>query len=239
MESRNPTDADVSANISDSLSKLNDQRSTELNNLRSFEQLRDAMLQVEVKRLSAKYGEDHPRVLEMQARLVYHEQLFQGLDTEIARVNVQTVPLPANAWRVQGRVYDAQNNPAPGITVFLADGNKQWLRQTGSSCTDDGGNYSLTLDGKTIDSLKQQPLFLSASDKNQKLIYTANDTVTPTPGIADFEDIYLFMGDGCVSPPVAGTVIKTGKTEGKTGKTDSKTGKTDPKTGKTDKTGGD
>ncbi|HMH22229.1 MAG TPA: hypothetical protein VK563_10645 [Puia sp.] len=204
-----PTDADVSANISDSLSRLNDQRSAELNNLKSFQQLRDAMLQVETKRLTAKYGQDHPRVVQLQARLVYHEQLFQGLDTEIARVNIKTTPLPVDAWRIQGRVFDAKNNPMKGITVFLADGNKEWLRLTGSSCTDDGGNYSLTLDSKTIDSTKQQPLFLSASDKDKKLLYTAASSVIPTRGIADFADIHLGgEADACIPPPTPGNDTK-------------------------------
>lgn len=200
MEKRPPTDADVSANISDSLSKLNEQRQTGLNNLKSFQQVKDTMLQVEVNRLSAKYGGDHPRVLQIQERLAYHGQMFKSLDTEIARVNIKTTPLPANAWRIQGKVYDAGNNPMKGITVFLADGNKQWVRQLGNSCTDDGGNYSLTLDDKLIDSMKQQPLFLSASDKNKELLYTAKDPVIPTHGIADYQDIHLSV-DSCVTPP--------------------------------------
>ncbi len=203
MGKRPLTDADVSANISDSLSKLNEQRQTELNNVKSFQQVKDTMLKVEVKRLSAKYGEDHPRVLQIQERLAYHEQMFKALDTEIARVNIKTIPLPANAWRIQGKVYDAGNSPMKGITVFLADGNKQWVRQSGSSCTDDGGNYSLTLDEKLIDSLKEQKLFLSASDKNKELLYTAKDPVIPTKGIADYADIHLST-DQCVSPPTPG-----------------------------------
>lgn len=100
---------------------------------------------------------------------------------------------------MQGNVYYQDNTPASGVTVFFADGNKQWIEEFGNSCADATGYYSITVDGKLItgDTTKQQ-IFLSAQDNKKQLSYMDTKPSFPAKGLIDTENIYL---DGKDCPP--------------------------------------
>lgn len=188
--------------IDASADQLDEQRLAGLEEEQNNQLIKDEVLQREKTRLEAKYGNTHPEVQAAESRIAYNKEMFTGLNNEIEKATIKTEPLSNNAWRVHGRVFDQDNKPVKGVTVFFADQNNGWIEILGSSCTTESGYYSLTADEKIIDKIaKTQSLFLNVSDKNKKVIYKSDESFSPSRGIIVTKDIYL-KDDGCILPPV-------------------------------------
>jgi hypothetical protein len=186
--------------IANGITKLDEQRLTELNNLKQLQEIKHEVINREAKRLAAKYGSDHPRVQKLEGRSNYNLSMFPALDREIDKASSKTEPLPLNAWRLHGKVIGEKQQPMPEITVFFADANKNWIREFGDSCSDQTGYYSLTIKEELIERAQKEKLYLSASNKNKEVVYHELNKDTPTKGIIDYRDICLAKG-GCSSPP--------------------------------------
>lgn len=194
------TDTKALDQIADGITKLDEQRLTELNNLKQLQEIKNEVINREAKRLAAKYGSDHPRVQKLEARSNYNQSMLPALDREIDKASSKTEPLPLNAWRLHGKVIDEKDQPVPEITVFFADANKNWIRELGNSCSDQTGYYSLTIEEKLIERAQKEKLYLSASNKNKEVVYYELNTNTPAKGIIDYQNICLGKA-GCTSPP--------------------------------------
>ncbi|MBK6730917.1 MAG: hypothetical protein IPG60_08095 [Bacteroidetes bacterium] len=210
MKSTKRNDKEISGDVIQLISQLDEQRLVELNNLEQVQKIKNEVLILEQKRLINKYGKDSPRIQKISSRLAYNKSMFVALDIEKQRASIETEPLPNNAWRIHGKVYDQKNNPVNGMTIFLTDNKLNWLRELGSVCTSETGYYSITVDEKLIDSLKGTALYIGVSDKNQQNIYQDKNSFIATKGLIDYRDIYM-DGRDCV-PPLSD--LKTGDIAG-------------------------
>ena len=201
MKSANINDKERLDNIDKVISQLDEQRLVELNNLKRVQEIKNEVLKLEKKRLINKYGEDHPRVQKMSARLVSNQAVFSGLDIERERAGTKTEPLPHNSWRVYGRVFDQKNKPVNKKTIFFTDEKKNWLNDLGSVCTSETGYYSITISEKLVDTIEKQPLYISVSDENQQIIYQDTDPFLASKGLIEYRDI--FMDEKGCAPPTA------------------------------------
>ena len=202
MARDNITDQEALDQIAESITQLDDQRLTELKNLKQLQEIKNEVINREAARLAAKHGKDHPRVQKLQLRSNYNASMFTGLDREIEKASSKTEPLPLNAWRLNGKVIDEKEQPVPDITVFFADENKNWIQELGNSCSDQTGYYSLTIKEELIDRAQKEKLYLSASNKDKQVLYFKLNTLVATRGIVDYQDIRL--GEkACTSPPVS------------------------------------
>lgn len=198
MERKNITDEEVFEHIDQSINQLDKQRLQELNNLKQVQEIKQQALKLEIQRLSKKYGEDHPRVQKISARLSYNQEMFTGLDKEIKRAKTKTEPFSNKSWRIQGNVFDQLNKVAKGVTVFLSDKGHKWIEALGSTCTDEIGYFSITLDEESVKRHKDQPLYLSVSNNTKKINYVAPEPFFASNGLIDYKDIYL--NDDCQPP---------------------------------------
>jgi len=201
MQKQYPGDKEILDAIDKSFTQVDEQRLAELNNLKQVQEIKNEVYKLERSRLVNKYGEDHPRVQNTNSRLAYNQEMFSGLDKEIKRAEIKTEPLPINAWRVHGKVFD-KNTPVTGMTVFLTDQKQNWVEVMGSDCTDEKGYYSITVDEKIVKQFARQPLFASVSDKNKKIIYRDTVRLFASEGLIDYKDIFLNdAASSCIPPP--------------------------------------
>jgi hypothetical protein len=186
--------------IDDSADQLDEQRLAGLQEAKNTQLIKDEVSQREKTRLEAKHGNTHPEVQEAESRIAYNKQMYTGLNNEIEKASVKTEPIGSASWRAHGRVFDKENKPVKGVSVFCVDQNKRWIEILGNSCTNEMGYYSLTADEKIIDKIvKGQPIFLAVSDKNKKIIYMSDEPLLPARGMIIYKDIYLKEED-CGSP---------------------------------------
>lgn len=198
------TDEDMLNRVDESFTQLETNRAGGLEKAKRLQEINDAAAARERDRLARKYGPDHPRVQKLTARLSYNQKLFTGLDAEIERTRVPSTPFAARAWRVHGRVYDRQNAPLKGHTVFLADEGGQGGKDLPYACSDERGYYEITVEEAQLRELTGRKVYLAVAERNGEVLYRATDPLTPARGVIDYRDIYL-GGEECVPPP-AGAV---------------------------------
>ena len=153
--------------LDQSLTFLQDQRTQQLLTAYQYQVIDHQALDRERTRLSQKYGDGHPRVQAMTARLAHNKTLFKAMEQEISRSETRQAPLPKGGWRVQGRVVDASEKPLPEKTVFLAGSRRKPLEELGYACTDKGGQYTITLNTEQVANYQDQPLYMLVSDDEQ------------------------------------------------------------------------
>jgi hypothetical protein len=156
-----------------------------------LQEIKNEVINREAERLAAKHGKDHPRVQKLQARREFNQPMLTSLDTEIEKASFKPAPLPVNAWRLNGKVMDKKEQPVSDITVFFADENRTWIRALGNSISDQTGYYSLTINEDLIELAQKNKLYLSASNKNEQVLYFEQNTFVPTKSIIDYQDIIL------------------------------------------------
>jgi hypothetical protein len=188
--------------VADGITQLDDQRLAELKNEKQLQEIKNEVINREAKRLAAKHGDNHPRVQKLQLRSNYNQSMFTGLDKEIEKASSKKEPLPVNAWRLNGKVIDKKEQPVPEITVFLADEDKNPIREVENSITDKTGYYSLTINEELIDRAQKEKWYLTAANKKQVLYHELN-TFVPTRGIIDYQDILLGDEGTTASPKKA------------------------------------
>ena len=187
--------------IDDSADKLDEQRLAGLQEEQNTQLIKDEVFQRERNRLEAKHGNAYAQALTAESRVTYNKQMLASLDNEIEKAKIKTEPLPDNSWRVNGRVFDQNNQPVKGVTVFLSDQNKRWIEVLGNSCTTDLGYYSLTASEQVIDKIgNTQPLYLAVSDNNKKMLYFASAPAFATKGLINNQDIFI-KEEHCTAPP--------------------------------------
>lgn len=209
MDRKLPEEQDRFNKLDSTFATLDQQRAQGLERLKTMQSLQNTALEKEQKRLSAKYGVDHPRVQKIASRLTYNQGMFRDLDGEIARSKIPTPSVNANTWLAHGFVLDQRGVGIEGLTISFFDGLGQWIRVLGYACTDSRGYFAISY---TTEKPEEQPLFLNVADKNQRSLYH-----DPTPrfvrlGLIDYWQIVLSdFKEGCpppVSNPMDPTKIK-------------------------------
>jgi chitodextrinase len=184
---------------------LDRQRTQGLERLQQMQTIQNTALQQEQKRLIAKYGEDHPRVQKINARLTYNQGVEKDLNQEIERSQIEVRQFDPNTWKGHGLVLDKNEVGIQGLTVSFADQKGNWIRELGYACTDKRGYFTIVYPPKTGQSASipdSQPIFLTVTDPNRRLLHRE---CTPRYfKIGQIEFWRIILGDddnSCETPP--------------------------------------
>ena len=193
---------DVTNKINDSLGRMETQRANELNNAKLMQSVRNSGMVKEKARLTAKYGKQAKIVQDLTTQISYNPKVTSAMDQEITRSNLKSPAPDANAWLINGRVFDASGKAQKNVTVFLTQDGRTAIEGINFSCTDPSGGFTITVSKDIATKLKEaKALRLAASGKNQKLIYTSDDVFTPAVGkITSY--LIKIMPDDCAAPPM-------------------------------------
>ncbi|HRI58939.1 MAG TPA: YegP family protein [Saprospiraceae bacterium] len=126
--------------------------------------------------------------------------MLKGLATTIERNNINVQPFPSKSWRVHGRVFDPNDLPLKGLTVFLAGSNKQAIPGLAYACSDEQGYYAITLSEREITELKLETVYLAVSDANRKIVYFNAEPLHVLLRTIDYRDIFI-EAEVCGAPP--------------------------------------
>jgi len=155
--------------------------------------------------LKAQYGGDDPRVQTAEAAVT-------AMRTAVSRVTIlreqmvtPSVQVAKTGWALQGRVLDAQLQPAARFTVFLVDAKKSYLQQYGFAYTDDTGYFVLNYAGDTTAaataSAAAPQLFVEIANAQGNPVYLSPTPFQPVPGATSFQNIVLPAGGGPIGDP--------------------------------------
>lgn len=193
---------EVVKNLGSSFETLDETRQEGLKTSAEIQEVKNKSRLKERDRLVKKYGEDHPKVKNLEARLSYGKSAEKGLNVEIENNNVKQEPFLPDSWRVNGRVLDSELKGIPNLTLSLFDENMKWLRDLGSVCTDDNGFFSLTVTdktGKLFEKYQGKALILTVSKDGKEVIHQEKDPLFLEIGSIEYRQIIL--GEDECAPP--------------------------------------
>ena len=96
-------------------------------------------------RLTEKLGDNHPRVLLLQAKIDTNYELARNLQVETVRAQTEAPVVEDDDWLVHGRVLNEQLEAVPGMKAALYDRSGCPIQTCGSEITDKTGYFNLTL----------------------------------------------------------------------------------------------
>lgn len=190
-------------NVENAFNQINLQRAESLENLRSFQNINDQLIQGERIRLEQKYGPDHPRVQKISRRIAYNQELLTALDIEIEKDKIEVPEVDTVSWMVHGRVLNEKYMGIWSLTVALYDEKGKWIRKLNYSCTDRNGYFSIIYPkkGEASEIPADQKLFLAVNEKDSKIIHRDAEPLYVKPGMVDYREMILSGGNETCSPP--------------------------------------
>ena len=96
-------------------------------------------------RLTEKLGDNHPRVLLLQAKIDTNYELARNLQVETVRAQTEAPVVEDDDWLVHGRVLNEQLEAVPGMKAALYDRSGCPIQTCGSEITDKTGYFKLTI----------------------------------------------------------------------------------------------
>jgi hypothetical protein len=158
--------------------------------LTQIRQARANQLQRQVTSLTQAYGANDPRVVAAQAALANQQTFASRLGLVQTDTSTTAPTAPANGWVIYGRVLNADNSPAPQLTVFLADETRAWLQQYAYAFTDQTGYF--TLSSSSLGYQAQTfSVYLEVSNSACKLMYIDSSPMSIAVGASISRDIVL------------------------------------------------
>lgn len=179
--------------------QLDEMRLSGLNKFKNIQMIRKELLKHRKKRLEAKHFVSHPKVMKVKSRLRFNKEMYIGLDMEVEKASIKfenkSIKIKSydnNSWRLHGKLFDINSTPIKGVTVFFSAQNKKWIELLGINHTNETGYYSLTATEKRLRNIKKnQPIYLSVSDKNKKIVYLSSENFFIIEGYIVYPDIYI------------------------------------------------
>lgn len=195
---------EIVARLDTVFTNLDKQRAQGLERLQLIQSVQNTALEREQQRLITKYGADHPRVQKITARLTYNQGLRKDLAREIDRSKITVPQFDPNTWQGHGLVLDKNGVGIKGLTVSFADSKGTWIQALGYACTNEQGYFSITYPaqtGQTPSIPDSQPIFLTVTDQNRRVLHRERTPRYVKIGQIDFWRIELTEDRGCETPP--------------------------------------
>lgn len=192
---------DISRGFDKGLNTADEQRAAALERLQLVRNAKAAGLQREQKRLTAKYGPNHPRVVAVTAQLEINRGLARDLALETERSKTELPAVDNQTWVVHGYVRDQNRKGLPRLTIALYDGagtGANWVKDLGYACTDDRGYFKLEV--RNLKDRAGTPVFLRVLNGQGATLYMDPKALTPTAGRLDYREI-IISGEAVVCPP--------------------------------------
>lgn len=190
--------------IGTSITTMDANRAAGLGSCQKMQTILNNALVKEQTRLTAKYGQNDPRVIALTTRISYNADITTAFSQEIGRLQISSTPFDPATWRITGRVFDANGNPVNNVTVFLTTDGIGAIQGAPYSCTGADGSYSITLPADFVTKMANTSVRLGVSDANKTTLTITKDTFTPTAGVINNYLIYL-SSNQCTTPPTAST----------------------------------
>ena len=96
-------------------------------------------------RLTEKLGDNHPRVMALQAKIDINYEVTRNLNLESVRARTEALVVESDSWLVHGRVLNDQLEAVPGMKAALYDRSGCPIQTCGSEITDKTGYFKLTI----------------------------------------------------------------------------------------------
>jgi hypothetical protein len=214
-------DEEIQRMLEEKIASFDSHRVESLARLDVLRTAKGAQLEREKKRLARKLGDEHPRVVRIDARLATNARLARDLNAELQKATVESPASTPDTYVLHGFVRDEMGRGVPDLTVALYDPTDgSWLRAFGHACTDKKGYFRFTTKGKPeaekaqvkVEQARQAPTGLRQPearwhaelrvlDKKRTVVHVSGDPVYPQLGKVEYREIVLDISEVPCQPP--------------------------------------
>jgi hypothetical protein len=190
---------DIAKGMGTGLSRADEYRATQFEQLQFVRNAKATSLQREHARLSAKYGPNHPRVKALAYKSVHNIGLLGNIVAETIRAKTEIPVADEDTWILHGYVRDKDGAGLGHLTVALYSKAGEWIDDLGYACTAANGYFKIET---TSDAIRRQlSAYIRVLNNKAEHLYVAGTAVKPLPGEVDYREIVL-SGEGqvCVPP---------------------------------------
>ncbi len=130
---------------------------TTIQNLGLVQQARVSRLTRVAASATGQYGATSTQATAAQAAVTSTASAAAQINVVHQQVTTPAPPVTATGWALHGRVYDNNLNPLSGYSVFLVDGQKNYLSTYGFAYTDSTGYFLINYAATTTGGAATQP----------------------------------------------------------------------------------
>jgi hypothetical protein len=187
----NEQTGNAASELQEMLERFLGEHAQEIQALKGIPNMRHALLQQEVTRLSRKLGPAHPRVQRLEERLRASREIVEeiAVEREIARIRVPKAE-PEDVL-IQGCVLDERNRGWAGLDVHVEDEQGNTIRQLMTK-TDASGYYAIVIDPALAERLsKAGSYYITVLTQGGKVVHRDTGAVDLTRGSRAFADVVV------------------------------------------------
>ena len=186
-----------------------------IQNLGLIKQARVSQLTRVAVNANAQYGSGSPHAVAAQSAVAATTSVVTGISLLNQQATTPTPIVSSNGWALHGRVYDSNQKPLSGHTVFLVDVEKNFQSAYGFAYTDATGYFLINYPGnaqagagtKTETpaqaSAATAELYLQIADTNANPVFLSTTAFQPIVGSASYQVVTLPAGEAALGDPPA------------------------------------
>ncbi len=160
----------------------------------------------------AQYGAGSKQATAAQAAVTATQTAVSRLTLLNQQVTTPAPTVTVTGWALHGRVYDSNLNPLSSYTVFLVDGEKNYLNAYGFAYTDTTGYFLINYAGSapttgtqsggtTPEATASTQLFLQIVDAKASPVFLSATAFQPSVGNATYQVVTLPAGEPALGDP--------------------------------------
>jgi hypothetical protein len=189
-----PSAAQFTAALTSALANADASAVTATSTLKLVHQARVSQLTRTAAALKAQYGASDARTVKAEAALTAANATVARLAVASQQASTPAPTVSATGWALQGRVYNADLQPAAQLTVFLVDSAKAFQRQYGFAYTDSTGYFLINYSPPAGQASQTPPLYIEIANTKGEPVYLATIALQPAAGSATYQNISLAAG---------------------------------------------
>jgi hypothetical protein len=144
-----------------------------------------SLLQHEALRIETKLGPQHPRTVQLKARLEGNLQVVHALEAERQLARIEVPEVVEDGALIHGRIVDEDGLGIDRLLVALVDQSGAPTRDTNESTSDASGYFAIPLDPETVDRLLKKytgGIFLAVFTPQRRLVHQQVKPLVPARG---------------------------------------------------------
>lgn len=195
--------AQFTAALTTTLAEADRSSAATVANLKLVHQAKLSQLTRTAAALKAQYGASDSRTVAAEAAVTAGTATVARLGVASQQTATPAPTVAATGWALQGRVYDAQLQPAAQLTVFLVDSKKAFQPQYGFAYTDATGYFLINYAPPAGQAAQTPPLYVEIANAQAEPVYLATNAFQPAAGSTTYQNITLAAGKKPLGDPPA------------------------------------
>lgn len=201
-QSNSSQSAELANNVTSALTAADAAATQSLQTLSSLHQARVAQLSRAAAIAAAQFGAKSTQAAQAQAAATAAKTTAARVEIANQQASTPQPQVATGGWALQGRVYNAEQQPVTAYCVFFADAKNVYQSAYGLAYTDSTGYFLINYAGAESTQAAPQ-LYVEIANPKGEPVFLSTIAFTPTLGVASYRTLTLPAGEKPIGDPPA------------------------------------